>query len=166
MSYLNDLLGDLDDEQIKAFHSTYNIKDRLTNEDVRLSRSSHIVICYDYIRLEGDFGFHNNFESIDAREYFSKMKDFSGNSFDEILNDFDYTYHFNKTPLRKDVKNELRKDFGNKINFEDLTLYHFALYTNDKADRISGIKSPRVHFILGRYGMIYILFYDPFHEMC
>lgn len=165
-NFLSDLLGDLDEEQVQAFHTAYDVRDRLTNDEVRMSRNSHIVICYDYIRLEGDFGFLDNFSSLDANSYFSKMKAFSGNSFEGIINDFDYTYHFNRTYLNSRVKKELRKEFGDRINFDDLILYHFALYTNDNADRKRDVKSPRVHFLLGRFGMIYILFYDPYHELC
>lgn len=164
--YLDFFLDSPDAEQIEAIHKAYDIRDSLTNEDVQLSMNVHIVVCYDYIQLEGDYGFHYNFESTDAKEYFSKMKDFSGNSLNTILDTFDYTYHFHKTPIRKGIKRELAKVFGNKINYDDLVLYHFALYTQENANRLTNIKSPRVHFLIGRYGMIYILFYDPYHELC
>jgi hypothetical protein len=39
------------------------------------------------------------------------------------------------------------------------------LYTNDEASRETGVKSPRVYFILGTYGFVYILFFDPYHEI-
>lgn len=45
-------------------------------------------------------------------------------------------------------------------------IYHFALYTSkQQADRNKDIRSPRVYFMLGTYGFIYPLFFDPYHEI-
>lgn len=45
------------------------------------------------------------------------------------------------------------------------SFYHFALYTNEESSRKSGIKSPRIYFFIGGNGVIYPLFYDPYHEI-
>jgi hypothetical protein len=43
----------------------------------------------------------------------------------------------------------------------------FALYTKaeQKASRESGIKSPRVFFMIGEKSVFYILFIDLYHEI-
>ncbi|MEA3445933.1 MAG: hypothetical protein U9R19_14535, partial [Bacteroidota bacterium] len=43
----------------------------------------------------------------------------------------------------------------------------FALYTDNEveANRETGNKSPRIFFMLGHFGVFYILFYDPYHEI-
>lgn len=165
--FLDDALGVLDDEQVKAIHQSYKVSNKLTYDEIRLSRKTHIVICYDYIRLHGDYGFlDESFGSREAMEYFSKMKDFSGKSFEDIIDATNYEYHFHPTTIKGKIKEELKKEFGKHISFDDLIVHHFALYTEDRADRATGKKSPRIHFLLGKYGMVYILFYDPYHELC
>lgn len=61
------------------------------------------------------------------------------------------------------------KIFTPSILENDLTInlaYHFSLYDTDRwADRSTDTRNSRVYFILGTYGHIYILFFDPYHEL-
>jgi hypothetical protein len=49
----------------------------------------------------------------------------------------------------------------------DPIIFHFHLYNADgqMASRQTGIRAPRVYFMQGTYGVIYILFFDPYHEI-
>lgn len=59
--------------------------------------------------------------------------------------------------------------FRKGLNADDdcMIVYHFGLYECDsrKASRNTGERSPRVYFLLGANGFIYILFFDPYHEL-
>lgn len=165
--YLNDDLYEPDEDQISSLHESFCITDKLTNTYVKLSRKVPMVIRYDFISVDGKYGFSKLFGELESRSYFSKMKELAGLSLENAMGDFDYTYHINKTYINKSVKEELKKLFKTEKIAEDLEIYHFALYTSKAmADRKKDIKSPRIHFLLGRYGMVYILFYDPYHELC
>ena len=46
-------------------------------------------------------------------------------------------------------------------------IFHFGLYTDKKhmASRETGARAPRIYFMQGLYGVIYPLFFDPYHEI-
>ena len=46
-------------------------------------------------------------------------------------------------------------------------IFHFGLYTDKKhmASRETGVRAPRIYFMQGLYGVIYPLFFDPYHEI-
>ena len=54
-----------------------------------------------------------------------------------------------------------------KIARANPLIFHFALDPNNhnQADRARHIRNPRVYFMVGRNGMIHILFFDPYHEI-
>lgn len=90
-------------------------------------------------------------------------------SFD-ILEGEDYNpqdWHLNQT-RGKNIREAIQKHFMISNLFEMPEIFHFALYPKKlqhNADRYNKIKNPRVHFVVGSNGMIYPLFYDPYHEI-
>ena len=84
------------------------------------------------------------------------------------LVDLDKTpYHFlQEFTLRDTQKKELSKISPKAIEVNPL-IFHFALYTDEKvvANRNKNTRAPRIYFMLGKNGVIYILFFDPYHEI-
>ena len=59
---------------------------------------------------------------------------------------------------------------GNAFDYEiddELLIYHFALEPDCKetADRSKGCRNARVYFLVGKFGIVHILFFDPYHEI-
>lgn len=168
MQYLSDSLTGIDKEQFDTLYRVYDINDTISNDDVLLSMSIPVVVRYNYICLSGRYSFNKDFGEQESAMYFSRMKNFSRLSINAIIDTLDHDYHFSRTHLNTTVIKELKTELKTQHIPDDILLYHFALYTDKsgRASREEDIKSPRIHFILGKYGMIYILFYDPYHELC
>ena len=108
----------------------------ISNDDVRNSCQLPIRISYEFVDMgDTEYGFDQNFSDKDTFEYFDCMKYISGRTIDELMMDDDF---------------RLRR-----------------LYTDRKqmASRKSGVRSPRIYFMQGSYGVIYPLFFDPYHEI-
>lgn len=108
----------------------------ISNDDVRNSCQLPIRISYEFVDMGyTEYGFDQNFSDKDTFEYFDCMKYISGRTIDELMMDDDF---------------RLRR-----------------LYTDRKqmASRESGVRSPRIYFMQGSYGVIYPLFFDPYHEI-
>lgn len=108
----------------------------ISNDDVRNSCQLPIRISYEFVDMgDTEYGFDQNFSDKDTFEYFDCMKYISGRTIDELMMDDDF---------------RLRR-----------------LYTDRKqmASRESGVRSPRIYFMQGSYGVIYPLFFDPYHEI-
>lgn len=93
------------------------------------------------------------------------MKYISGHTIDELLEDnrFRLRRHF---ALHKPLKVIIDKlQLG--ITAGQPIIFHFGLYTDKKemALRERNVRSPRIYFMQGLYGVIYPLFFDPFHEI-
>jgi hypothetical protein len=130
------------------------------------------LIAYDYIDLDKtDYCFHQKcFSNFDAKKYFAKLKEISSKKIDQLLDDYKGHFHiYNKVP--RNLLRLFEKVFGG----DDSTFLkpeiippfgQIALYTNPNgSDKGKGIKSPRIYFILGKFGVFHILFYDPYHEI-
>lgn len=74
-------------------------------------------------------------------------------------------YHFYRSSFSGKVRAQIKKIIPDAA--EDLIVYHFGLYEcpSKQASRQTGERSPRVYFVLGTNGYIYILFFDPYHEL-
>lgn len=148
---------------------TINTRDRfdkaLTVEDVRLSTDVPIVVRYDYVDLDQtDYNFWQKFTHEDTKGYFEKMKLFSGKSINALLGE-SRTHHFYRSELRGNVLQAVRSILPKAIGSNQI-VYHFGLYDTDEwADRETDTRCSRVYFMLGSYGHIYILFFDPYHEL-
>lgn len=127
-------------------------------------------ICYEYIDLDKtEYNFHQSvFDSFDIKKYFSALKDISSQEFCK-LRDSHYSFHFHiyYSPSGKLLKLVRKISGKSHLTVEETPpIGQFALYTDPKgADRKKKIKSPRIYFIVGPYAILYILFYDPYHEI-
>ena len=78
-----------------------------------------------------------------------------------------HDYHLYRSAVKGKLFEVLKSVYPNLTKGIVPEIYHFALYTvkNGLADRTSDIRSPRIYFVLGDYGRIYPLFFDPYHEL-
>lgn len=156
---------DFDIDEIENVHKRYEWGN-ISNDSIAISIKVRPVICYDLIDLDTTaYSFHQScFDNADIKEYFSSLKYISQHTIDDLIQNSDYKFHFHKSQIRGILKNILRQLHNNNDIFPEI--YHFALYTSStKANRNNGIKSPRIYFVVGYSGMIYPLFYDPYHEI-
>ncbi len=144
-----------------------SLGERLTYEDLVDSQDQFISVQYNAIDL-GDtkYGFNQGFEGNEANLYFERMKEFSENTLNEIQENSSHESHF----YRSDIRGNLKKLFDSidpNIAKVNPLIFHFALDPDNKnfADRKKNIRNPRIYFMVGRNGMIHILFFDPYHEI-
>lgn len=139
---------------------------RISNADVRNSCRLPVRISYEYADTGCSvYGFDQAFTLEDSRNYFSCMKYISGKTIDELLLDDNFRLRRHSSlhkPLRK-VLDKLSTDI---VKGEPI-IFHFGLYTQktEMASRVKDIRSPRIYFMQGLYGVIYPLFFDPYHEI-
>lgn len=158
---------DLGPEDIEEIHSKFNWESGISNDAISTTIKTHPVVCYNYIDLgKTKYNFKQDcFDNIDIKAYFEGIKYISEHTLEELLDDSEREFHFHKSYVSGNLKKVLSQLNGKKRYMPEI--YHFALYTNknEKADRSKNIKSPRIYFLVGKHGMIYILFYDPYHEI-
>lgn len=152
-------------EDFKTINTREHFNKELTVDDVRLSQDVPIVVRYDYVDLgQTDYHFWQEFTQEDTKGYFERMKQFAGKSINSLLNGPRST-HFHRSELKGNVLKAVKKILPKSIDSNQI-IYHFGLYDTDQwADRKTGIRCPRVYFMMGTYGHIYILFFDPYHEL-
>lgn len=142
-----------------------DISSQLTSQDLNLSQSFSIAVCYDLIDLDKTpYNFRQEFHDIDAKMYFERMSEICNSN---ILDLFEKPrdWHFSSSCLKGNLLRELKKLDKDVVKGNPM-IFHFALYTSKEgADRKTGVRSPRIYFMLGKYGMIYPLFFDPYHEI-
>lgn len=144
-----------------------SLTDVLTTEDLVDSQNQCISVQYNVIELgKTPYGFNQSFEGNEANLYFERMREFSEQSINDIKKNTTYKYHFYRT----DVKGNIKKVFDSidtKIAKANPLIFHFALDPNNKnlANRKTNERNPRIYFMVGRYGMIHMLFFDPYHEI-
>lgn len=160
---------DFEDVFEKEDFITLNSKERFNKElsadDVQLSEDLPIVVRYDYVDLgTTDYHFWQKFTLEDTMGYFGKMRQFAGKSINQLLIEAK-SDHFHRSTLTGKVKKAVRAILPKSIDTNQI-IYHFGLYDTDRwADRNTDTRCSRVYFILGTYGHIYILFFDPYHEL-
>lgn len=144
---------------------SFNKNSRITIDDARLSMDVPIVVKYDYVDLElTDYNFKQKFDLKDTQEYFSMMKTISSNTINRLQQNAK-DYHLYRSNLKGNLKTAIKKIFQDVD--ENIIIYHFGLYEceSKQASRETGERSPRIYFILGNNGHVYILFFDPYHEL-
>ncbi|KAA6332380.1 hypothetical protein EZS27_019116 [termite gut metagenome] len=161
---------DFDDEEIETFNRRYKWGDPISNEDILFSMNVKPVFSYGLIDInKTDYNFqHANFDNKDIKEYFKVMNKISTTTIQDILDSEEKRkLHFYRSNINGNLSKALNKLTDNKYiqprNY--LPTYHFALYTNEKTDRNTKIKSPRIYLMVGEKEILYILFYDPYHEI-
>ncbi len=138
----------------------------ISNADVRNSCQLPIRISYEYADTGNSvYGFDQAFTLEDSRNYFSCMKYISGKTIDELLLDDNFRLRRHSS-LHKPLREVLGKLSADIVKGEPI-IFHFGLYTQktEMASRAKDIRSPRIYFMQGLYGVIYPLFFDPYHEI-
>lgn len=156
---------DLEPDELRTINSPDRFKKEISYEDSIMSMDLPIVIKYDYLDL-GDTAYHfkQEFKLKDTQRYFEMMKEISSSSINRLSMKA-RDYHFYRTNISGNLRTAMQKIIPEAVCTNTI-IYHFALYTSEeKADRNRDIRSPRIYFMLGTYGYIYPLFFDPYHEI-
>lgn len=161
-----------DPEELENLHKRFRFGDKISNNSIAVTKEVAPLVCYSLINLtDKNYGFgQEEFDHTDALYYLERMKTLTSKSIFDIIEDEDYNpqdWHLNQTRGRN-IREAIREHFKITKNFEMPEIFHFALYPKQlqqTPSREQKIKNPRVHFIVGANGMIYPLFYDPYHEI-
>lgn len=143
------------------------LTDELSYEDLSDSQNQCISVQYNQIDLgKTDYGFDQEFEGNEANLYFKRMQEFAEQTLNNVRENASYRLHFYRTDVRGNIK-KIFDSIDPKISKANPLIFHFALDPNNhnQADRVKHIRNPRVYFMVGRNGMIHILFFDPYHEI-
>lgn len=139
---------------------------RISNADVRCSCRLPLRVSYEYLDMgKTQYGFDQSFTLKDTQSYFNCMKYLSGKTVDELIDNGGIQLR-RHSALHKNLKENLWQLNADIVKGEPI-IFHFSLYTDrmEMAARDKGIRSPRIYFMQGLYGVIYPLFFDPFHEI-
>ena len=164
-----DTLKDILEDEERDFR--YKLGDKLVNLHSDLGFIP--IISYEYLNIDilSEFSFiQPEFHSITSEQYpnksdyniyFETIKQICSKKID-VLRGESYTKHFNLfTNPQKELTEIVRKIMNIKNPKTQLPqLGEFGLYTNK-----NGNKAPRIFFFVGNLGILYILFYDPFHKI-
>lgn len=158
---------DLNFDDIKDIDYPARLTEKLSYQDLVDSQNQCISVQYNEIDLgDTQYGFDQGFEGNEANLYFERMRELSEQTLNDIMDDADYKLHFNRTDVSGNIK-RIFDTIDTKIAKVNPLIFHFALDPTNKkyADRKKHIRNPRVYFMVGRNGMIHILFFDPYHEI-
>lgn len=154
-------------EDTRDIECPAKLTEKLSYQDLVDSQNQYISVQYNEINL-GDtgYGFDQAFEANEANLYFERMRELSEQTLRGIEEGVDYTLHFHRTIVSGNIK-RIFDSVDPKIAKANPLIFHFALDPTNKnrADRKKNIRNPRVYFMVGRNGMIHILFFDPYHEI-
>ena len=143
------------------------LDEELSYEDLVDSQNQYISVQYNEIDLgDTEYSFKQAFESNEANLYFERMKEFSERTVKDVSENSSYKLHFYRSDIRGNLKRIFDKIDKNIAKANPL-IFHFALDPNNTnyADREKNVRNPRIYFMVGRNGMIHILFFDPYHEI-
>ncbi len=148
-----------------------NIKAKISNADLFDSKQVRIAIRYDFLKLAAKTKYcflEQTFENDEANLYFKRMADFAGKTIDELENGdyFRQKLHFRRNAICGNLK-KLFDCIDPQICIGNPAIYHFALSDtkNVIADRKTNSRNARVYFMLGVKGEVFMLFFDPYHEI-
>jgi hypothetical protein len=158
---------DLEDDDYFTLNNRDSLKYRLTPSDAKLSMSIPGVIKFDYIDLDKtEYNFKQFFEQSEVQFFFERMKLLSSTSMDE-LKDKARDLHLFRSDIRGKLRETVAKIYPEMLRSNPI-IYHIALHDTTHSEfgnRKNGTRCPRLYFMLGTNGHIYILFFDPFHEL-
>lgn len=158
---------DLEQEDFFTINKRDSLRYCLTPEDSNLSHSVHGVIKYDYIDLgTTDYHFKQPFEQSEIQAYFERMNLLSTTTIDK-LSSRAAELHLHRSDIKGNLRKAVQKIYPEMLQSNPI-IYHISLHDNnhsDWGDRIKGTRCPRLYFMLGTNGHIYILFFDPYHEL-
>ena len=149
---------------------------QLTHQEDLLDKYDfETTISYQYLLLDAEhpFSFYNSdFNQVhseefpgksDAMIYLSKVKILCKKSLYETMTDEDFLRreHIHKVSVNPTLKKLRERIFKRRdTSNTQKDIWQFALYTNKNDNR-----APRILFFVGNYGILYILAYDPKHEI-
>jgi|GEM_PF-592909 hypothetical protein len=158
---------DIFPEDIETLNKRDPLRYCLTPEDAMLSHSVHGVIKYDYIDLgKTDYNFRQPFEQEEIQMYFERMNLLTTAPIDK-LSERARELHLRRSDIKGNLRNAVGKIYPEMLKSNPI-IYHIALHNenhNETGDRSKGTRCPRLYFMLGTNGHIYVLFFDPFHEL-
>jgi hypothetical protein len=165
--------NDYDEDELNDIHHRYSWGESISYNDITASKRSAPVFCYDLIDLDKtDYHFTQScFDNEDIKAYFAQIKRISLSTLFSLIDSEENGRETDLHLHRANVSGKLRKALGMLSGrlLSEVTpdIYHFALYTKKgiTADRTTGTKAPRIYFLVGANGMLYVLFYDPYHEI-
>lgn len=166
MAGMTDLDYEIDDELLNYIHQPASLSEGITYQDSLLSMKQKMIVSYDLLDLDGEYGFLQDFTQEEIHGYFQQMKRFASVSMNEIIEKFSYTDHFNESKIKGNILRILKGKTDKRIG-DDVMIYHFALEPakKERACRNSGERNARVYFLVGKFGIVHILFFDPYHEI-
>lgn len=154
---------DIQEEDIYIINQKDPLKYYLTPEDTKLSRSVHCVVKYDYIDLgKTDFGFNQEFTPEETKMYFERMRLITTSTIDN-LTEKAKELHLYRSEIRGSLKKVISSIYPEMIKANPI-IYHISL-EDPKSSKEKKERCPRLYFMLGTYGHIYILFFDPYHKL-
>ena len=164
MMKINPYLYDLEKEEVREMNQPYSPHHKLSSPQLALSRAVPILVKYNYISIGSEkYSFYNLNEN-EIKIYFERMKRITSSTINELIEHSDKQLHFHRSHIRGKLRTAMFEKFPNRAD-DNTEIYHFALYTRQNANREADVRSPRIYFMLGEWGHIYPLFYDPYHEL-
>lgn len=158
---------DLEHEDFFTINRRDPLKYTLTREDACLSHSVHGVIKYDYIDLgKTPYHFRQEFKQNEISKYFERMNLLSTTTIEQ-LSSRAQELHLRRSDIKGNLKKTVRQIYPEMIESNPI-IYHISHHDKDDrtvGDRAKGTRCPRLYFMLGTNGHIYILFFDPYHEL-
>lgn len=109
-------------------------------------------------------------EDVENNEYPARLTDKLSNA-DLIDSQKRFiSVQYNEIDLGKTKYGFLKRIFDSidpEIAKANPLIFHFALNpdNDNTANRRDNIRNPRVYFMVGKEGMIHVLFFDPYHEI-
>lgn len=147
-----------------------DLKYKLRDKIFPINFDSTPAISYDYLFLKpGDkYSFLNpeinkltseEFPNLsDAQIYFERIQEVCKSNFGNLNDKLSF---FQMVSPNKELKKVVDFIFSKNLQPEQIPPFiEIRLYTNKRSD-----KAPRVFGFIGNASIIYILFYDPFHEI-
>lgn len=158
---------DIFPEDIERLNKRDPLRYHLTPEDAMLSHSVHGVIKYDYIDFgKTDYNFRQSFTQEEIHMYFERMNLLTTTPIDKLA-ERARELHLRRSDIKGNLRNVVGKIYPDML-LSNPIIYHIALHGENHKDRGDGSKKtrcPRLYFMLGTNGHIYVLFFDPFHEL-
>lgn len=157
---------EIDDELLTCFHQPASLSNSISYEDSRLSMNQKMIVSYSLLDMDSQYGFSQDFTQGEIHGYFNQMKKYANVSMNDIIDTFDYTEHFNGSAIRGNLLRLLKEKTGKHID-EGVMIYHFALQPDNKqtALRELDLRNARIYFLVGKFGIVHVLFFDPYHEI-
>lgn len=153
-------------EDIEFSH--YKFGDKIDDSKVSQNIKNILPFSFIYATSKEDYSFDSMSED-DSKKLIERLIEFGTHSIDDLLSDekADNRERHLHPSKKLDFLKKVEECYGCPRNIENRPdFYHFALYTNENASRETGVKSPRIHFMVGNQAIIYLLFYDAYHELC